>query len=64
MTRTEISRAVTKARIKQRKSRYQICKETGMAHHQLKNVEEGQVNYTIDSLVNLCQALGLKIKIY
>jgi DNA-binding phage protein len=59
MTKKEIGKAIQKA--KKNKTSYRVCKETALTTQQLHKMESGSSNYTIDSLMKLCNNLGLKI---
>jgi transcriptional regulator with XRE-family HTH domain len=61
MTKQDIGKVLKKARGKI--TLYQIGKETGLTYQQLQYLEEGSKNYTIDSLLNLCEVLGLTITV-
>lgn len=63
MTRQQISKAIALARRRQKKTPYKVCKATNLATHQYRHLEEGSVNYTIDTLLKACEALGLEITI-
>lgn len=61
MTKQQIGKALQKA--KKGKTSYRICKETALTTQQLHRIEEGASNYTIDSLIKLCENLGLTVEV-
>ena len=42
-------------------SNYAICKATGLKPSQIKSLESGSDNYTIDSLLTYCKYLDLAL---
>lgn len=44
-------------------SYYELTKQSGVATNVIKSIEQGDKDYTFRSLVQVCEALGLKIKI-
>jgi len=44
-------------------SYYRLQKETDLTLQQIKSIEKGEKNYTVNSLVILCDALGIKIEL-
>ena len=60
MTTKQLGTAIRAARGK--RTRNEISKLCGLAHHQIKAIEEARTNYTINSLLALCNAVGVKLK--
>ena len=61
MTKQQIGKVILKA--KKNKTSYRVCKETDLTSQQLHKMESGASNYTIDSLMKLCENLGLKVTV-
>lgn len=61
MTKKDIGQTVTSIIKKKKVSRYAINKDTGVQPAQVKSIEKGDANYTIDSLVSVCEYLGITI---
>lgn len=61
--RKRIGAKLMKERIRQGWSLYRAAKETGMQIHQVKAIEAGERNYTIDGLLAYAKALGITINI-
>lgn len=50
-------------REKQNITYYQLKKQSKVAESVIKSIEQGSSNYTIESLIRVCEALGLGINI-
>lgn len=40
---------------------YKLSKQTGISRQQIANIESGNSNYTINSLLNYCDSIGFQI---
>lgn len=63
MTKQQIGKELKEAR----KSKYKLMKDAKYdlrkEPHQIKSIEAGASNYTIDTLLDMCDKLGLEIVI-
>ena len=63
MTKQQIGKAIATARKQQGKTAYLVCKQAGIAYHQLRYIEKGTANYTVECLLQVCKTLDLEINI-
>ena len=61
MTPRQIGAAVRKAR--GQRSISEVAEAAGLERHQVRGIEQGTKNYTIESLLTLCKAVGVAIKV-
>lgn len=61
MTKKEIGRVVVRAKRGHRMSYYKIHKLSGVQRPVVKSIEKGEASYTVDSLLDVCKALGITI---
>ena len=59
MTPKQIGAAVRKAR--GQRSIRQVARAAGLSRHQVTSIEQGTTAYTINSLLALCKAVGLRL---
>lgn len=59
--RISIGNALKQLRTEKGISIYKLSKQTGISRQQIANIESGNSNYTINSLLNYCDAIGFKI---
>ena len=59
MTPKQIGAAVRKAR--GQRSVRQVAGAAGLSRHQVTSIEQGATAYTINSLLTLCKAVGLRV---
>ena len=63
MERQQIAKALKKRREELGKTYYRLAVDSGTEQTQIKTIESGRVSFNIDSLVKLCDALGMEIKL-
>ena len=59
MTPKQIGAAVRKAR--GQRSIREVAGAAGLSRHQVTSIEQGTTAYTINSLLSLCKAVGLRL---
>ena len=59
MTTRQIGAAVRKAR--GQRSIREVAGAAGLSRHQVTSIEQGTTAYTINSLLSLCKAVGLRL---
>jgi len=66
MSKQEIGRAITQFREANNITRYNAITKRGvkLTYKQLADIEAGNKNYTIDSLLEYTAAIGMKIKLH
>lgn len=63
MTRKDICKLIRARRRELNKSQKQLATELGMPFQRISEIERGNTNLSIDRLINICNALNLKIDI-
>lgn len=63
-TRISIGDAIRAARLKEGLTVRDLAAECGLAANHISRIETGKYNYTIDTLFQVLNALGLKLYIY
>lgn len=61
MTKAEVGKLIKKAREDKGVSKYRVAKDTRLTAQQLGQIEKGATGFTIDTLLEVTNYLGLKI---
>lgn len=62
MDKSQIGKAIKKARKENKISLYAIEQKTRVQHTVVKSIEAGNKSYTIDSLLAVARAVGVQVK--
>ena len=63
MNRKQIGATLKRTREQAALTIYAVEKRTGMQRNQIKNIEAGATNFTIDALINYSKALDCKVEV-